>query len=150
MSDVIQVRVGAAPWLPANSVEAVAEYQYYEFPLSGVVRQVGVEYLFMCVAGHDAPLNFWLYWRIPSDARHHLESSSTSAEFRQRLRDLPMAGMAVLAVASDSDGILGWQDFNQDVDGALTSAADDLMRWMDRVAVNAPMAHERSRELECV
>ena len=47
-------------------------------------------------------------------------------------------------------GILGWREFDGGNGHALIEAADDLLRWMDRVAEIAPSARERSGELVCV
>lgn len=146
MSDMIHVQVGAAPWLPADSAEAVAEYEYFEMPLSGVVRQAGVEYFFTCLVGRETTFNFWLYWPVTTADRKSVEAAASPEEFRHRLLGA-LGGHAVLAVASDDYGILGWRDFEGDNPEAFGEAGDDLFRWMDRVAEIAPRAHERSDEL---
>lgn len=143
MTDMIRVEVGAAPWLPATSAEPVREYHYYDFPLSGLVRQNGIEYLFMCTSGQDDPTNFWAYWPLPPKERRYLESATTPDEFSDRLRGLKLHGTAVIALATDTHGILGWREFDPEVPGAMRKASDDLGRWF---IGQVEMALERSRE----
>jgi hypothetical protein len=148
---MIHVQVGAAPWLPAADAEAVAEYEYaeyeyYEMPLSGVVRQAGVEYFFTCMAGQEENFNFWVYWPITAADREAVESAKSPKDFRSRLLHA-LGGHAVVAVASDDYGILGWRDFDGGDTQSMAEAGSDLIRWMDRVAEIAPRAHERSGEL---
>jgi len=109
---MIQVQVGAAPWLPAPTAEPVVEYEYHDFPLSGVIRQHGTEYFFMCAAGQDEPVHLWIYWLALAGERRYLGSSSGTQEFRQRLQGFPLHSRTVLAVADDEHGIRGWYEFN--------------------------------------
>src|SRR3546814_6934174 len=53
MRPVISVQRGAVPWQPANDAELVATFNKFNVPTLGVVRQAGVEYLFLCVSGHE-------------------------------------------------------------------------------------------------
>ena len=54
---------------------AVAKYEYFEMPLSGLVHQGGVEYLFTCVTGQEAPDNFWAYRPVTATDRKSVESA---------------------------------------------------------------------------
>ena len=92
--------------------------------------------------------------RLPVDAPHaatptdrkSVESARSPLEFCTRLFET-LGGHAVLAAASDGWGILGWREFDGGNSHALVEAADDLLRWMGRVAETAPSACERPGEL---
>jgi hypothetical protein len=66
MSDELRAEIGRAPWLPASDVEPGTELDFYDMPLSGIIRQDGAPFLFVCLAGQDEPLNVWAYARLDS------------------------------------------------------------------------------------
>ena len=64
----------------------------------------------------------------PTD-RKSVESARSPQEFCTRLFEA-LGGHAVLSVASDGYGTLGWPDFDGGNGNALVEAADDFLRWM--------------------
>jgi hypothetical protein len=111
------------------------------------VRQRGIDYLFTCLVGQEEPVNFWIYKAISGDQRQHLESAGGLDEFNERLHNLAPDGLAVMALATDATGILGWHDYQPAVPGALQTAADQLAQWFIHAA---ELAKERSEELAAV
>jgi hypothetical protein len=126
MSHLIELYTGAAPWLPDSKAVLVREYQYDDFPLSGIVRQYNVEFLFLCVAGAEEPVNFWAYIHLLPAQREWLDKSASPDEFEERLLSLSHDGPAMLAVASDRLGIIAGRVFEGSDQKSLSAAAEAL------------------------
>jgi len=51
VTDQIHLRLGAPPWLPADTVRPGRVLNYYGIPLAGVLKQHRKYYLFGCREG---------------------------------------------------------------------------------------------------
>lgn len=79
MNDLIEITIGARPWLPSEDAEAVAEFDRYNFPTCGIVRQRGELFVFDCVDGHVMEGNVWVYAQVSEEEADMLVSASGAA-----------------------------------------------------------------------
>lgn len=61
MSDQIQPLMRAHPWTPSDDATLVEVLNEYNVPLTGLLSQHGVTYLFHCLIGETADANVWAY-----------------------------------------------------------------------------------------
>ncbi|WP_030176376.1 hypothetical protein [Spirillospora albida] len=64
MTELIEVTIGARPWLPSEDAVAIAEFDRFNFPTTGLIRQGSRLYLFDCVDGHAMEGNVWVYVQV--------------------------------------------------------------------------------------
>lgn len=64
MTDLIEVTIGARPWLPSEDAVTVAEFDRFNFPTTGLISQGSRMYLFDCVDGHAMEGNVWVYVQV--------------------------------------------------------------------------------------
>lgn len=76
MNDLIEITIGTRPWLPSEDAEAVAEFDRYNFPTCGIVRQRGELFVFDCVDGHVMEGNVWVYAHVSEGEAETLMSAS--------------------------------------------------------------------------
>jgi hypothetical protein len=105
MADVIHIANGFSPWKPSADAELVKQYQYYEFPLKGIIRQHGVRYYFACIGGVQSEVTVWLYVRV-SPAEESALDNSTRETFGVAVHP---SGPAVVALALEGTGIIASQ-----------------------------------------
>lgn len=122
VSDVIDLLHRQPPWKPTHHTEVVAEYQYYDMPLSGVLRQGDREYLFICLSGADKPLSLWWYVGVTQEQRERLESC-TPETFDDALHLMDFEGWSRLAFATEHVGIVDFEDCELSGDGPETALA---------------------------
>lgn len=135
MGDYISIQQGAAPWAPSADAEVIAEYRYYEVPLEGVVRQHGVEYLFVCMTGDIDTVSFWVYSRITPDERATLEAATTPEAYEQLLLTHDLNTPVVVALAVDAVGILASEVV--ETDDLLPAALQRLSDYLQSLASDA-------------
>jgi len=98
VTDQIHLRLGAPPWLPADTVRPGRVLNYYDIPLAGVLKQHGKYYLFECLEGEVQDTNLWAYVPISRTfarklghlAGHRLTSAMHDA-YRDQLITVAMA-----------------------------------------------------------
>lgn len=76
MNDLIEITIGARPWLPSDDTESVAEFDRYDFPTCGLVRQGDDLFIFDCVEGHLMEGNVWMYARVSPDEARRLQAAT--------------------------------------------------------------------------
>jgi hypothetical protein len=96
VNDLIEITIGARPWLPSDDAEAVAEFDRYNFPTCGMVRQRGKLFVFDCIDGHVWEGNVWVYAHVSQDEADAL-TSSTGARLEEALASA-FRGRAVMGV----------------------------------------------------
>ncbi|GAA4637774.1 hypothetical protein GCM10023196_092940 [Actinoallomurus vinaceus] len=96
MNDLIEITIGTPPWLPSEDAEAVVEFDRYNFPTCGIVRQRGKFFVFDCVDGHVMEGNVWVYAHVSADEAEMLMSAS-GAELLDAL-DAVFRGRPVMGV----------------------------------------------------
>lgn len=96
MRDLIQIEIGARPWLPSDDAEPVAEFDRYDFPTCGLVRQGGQVFVFDCFEGHVMDGNVWVYARV-SSAEAAVLSRSEGPAF-DRMLERVFQGRPVMGV----------------------------------------------------
>lgn len=102
MADVINIERGFSPWQPSADAHLAKQYQYYEFPMAGVIEQHGTRYFFICIDGADEPVNLWFYGRLsPED-----EAKCDQADATDFDSAVDFSGPAVLALAVEGPGIV--------------------------------------------
>lgn len=79
MSDLIQPHLHASPWCPGPDIEIVETFNYYNMPISGLLRQGGVDYLFRCLAGEILQANLWLYAPLTQFELESLDEADNEA-----------------------------------------------------------------------
>lgn len=131
MSDLIALDVGRHPWKPTPESELVIEYQHYDIPLTGVIRQGGVEYLFACLDGAEDNVSVWWYTHITLDQRGWLESAATVEEFHERLHSINFESWSRLALATQRQGILDYDDVMGDSAHDVGRAYQVLLERVD-------------------
>jgi hypothetical protein len=134
MADVLQVQHGAAPWRPAQDAEAVTEFEYYDVPLSGVVRQHNVDYLFLCAEGATESVSLWLYLHVTDSERDLLAGAETPEEFDGMVDAMELDRPAVLAVAGEGRGILAYRVIPAADEGSVKQALRELAEELERLA----------------
>ncbi|MCO6007338.1 hypothetical protein NE236_20365 [Actinoallomurus purpureus] len=96
MNDLIKITIGRRPWLPSEDAEAVAEFDRYNFPTCGIIRQRGELFVFDCVDRHVMEGNVWVYAHVSEDEAEMLMSAS-GAELLDAL-DVAFRGRPVMGV----------------------------------------------------
>ncbi len=129
MSDLIRLEHGRQPWKPTPDTELVVEYQYYDVPLSGILRQHGIEYLFACLDGENETLSLWLFIAVSPGQREALEQGEGS--FAERLRNLPLPGWGRLALVTERIGIIDFEDSDGTPEGVHTALRALQQRFDD-------------------
>jgi hypothetical protein len=76
VSRLIEITIGARPWLPSEDAEAVTEFDRFNFPTTGLIRQGGALFLFDCVDGHAMEGNVWVYAHVTAAEARDLQSLS--------------------------------------------------------------------------
>lgn len=79
MNDLIEITIGMRPWLPSEDAEAVAEFDRYNFPTCGIIRQRGELFVFDCVDGHVMEGNVWVYAHVSEEEADTLRSATGAA-----------------------------------------------------------------------
>lgn len=100
----IFVDLGVEPWRPSPTSTEVAQLDFYNIPLAGILQDVSIEstqtYLYVCAAGEENDTNIWLYAPISDSERLILESSSEQS-LVGNLRRALQNKMLVAALAQD-------------------------------------------------
>ena len=109
MSDLVALQLRQPPWKPTPDTEVVAEYQYYDVPLTGVIRQGETEYLFSCLDGHDDTLSLWWFVAITPEQRAQIEGCE-HPDYDQLLRTMNFKGWSRLAFATQRLGLVDVED----------------------------------------
>jgi hypothetical protein len=130
MADLIHAQKGFSPWKPSAEAELVKQYQYYDIPLAGIIKQHGVRYFFTCVAGKDAPVNYWFYARV-SPGEEKAFDSATRESFTSAMG---WTGPVVMALAIEGPGIVAITEIDEitekgSIDRAYETLAGELNNW---------------------
>jgi hypothetical protein len=118
MADPLKFEPGQKPWLPSRKAELVETFLYNNMPLVGVVRQQGNLYLFRCVEGFADETHVWAY--VPVE-EHNLDKLRRSDELWMPLDDLTSGQSFIVAIATDTDGIVAIYDLGHEVTSILDS-----------------------------
>ncbi len=136
MSDLAVIQHGRPPWEPSTDSELVAEYQHYDVPLVGVIRQGDTEYLFVCVDGQDEVVSLWWFTAIGSEQRAQIEQAESPDEFGRLLEAMPFDGWSRLALATQHTGIVEYVDV-EDMAGGADAAHRELLDRVDQLQTGA-------------
>jgi hypothetical protein len=138
----IRIDVGTPPWAPAADARVVEEYDRHDFPLSGVLEQGGIRYLFKCLLGQMDRASIWAYVPITADEERAIEDLRGDAvldaiDHLLTNRMLTMAGAGDLHVffaaridagIEDQQQVIGrflkrWDAYTDEQRSAVTSAS---------------------------
>jgi hypothetical protein len=64
MGDLLLPEPGARPWMPAGNATTFETLHKYNIPLSGLIEQDGVTFLYACLVGELEELNVWAYSHV--------------------------------------------------------------------------------------
>lgn len=106
MSDLIRVHLGFSPWRPSEDADLVAQLEYYEIPLRGVVEQHGCFHYFECVQGGLSEVGLWLYIPVSDDRVRDLRRATSAEEIGDRALDGEAVTPFVAAIAAEGQGIV--------------------------------------------
>ena len=112
MSDLLLLQQGARPWLPADNVTPLEILNEYDIPLSGLIEQGGMTFLYVCLLGELEELNIWAY--------SHL-SEAEVGRLRSLLED-DLAAAIDEALAHDAK-LVDWLPLDAGMEGPLGLAA---------------------------
>jgi hypothetical protein len=96
VNDLIEITIGARPWLPSDDAESVAEFDRYDFPTCGLIRQGDGLFVFDCVEGHLMEGNVWMYARVSADEAEVLQRAA--GEDLERALDAAFHGRRIMGV----------------------------------------------------
>lgn len=122
----ISIDVGVAPWAPAEDAKVVIEYDRHDFPLSGVLEQDGVRFLFTCLLGEMERASVWAYVPIAPD-QERLVESVTGDQVLEVIDGLLQNRMLTVAGAFDLKII-----FAARVDAGLEGQGTTIDRFLKR------------------
>lgn len=125
MADVIRIASGSLPWRPTADSDLVKRYRQHDIPLTGLVEQHSLRYLFHCLAGELDETSIWLYVLVGPDDERTLDETPALFELDRWLSTYP--GPGVLAVAREGSGVLTWMQVDSVDEGALSRALDQLI-----------------------
>lgn len=140
MGDLAALQQGFPPWKPTPDSAMVAQYRYYDIPLAGVIRQGELEYIFMCIDGHDEQVSLWWFAPIDAEQRKQLETA-TPEGFDAVLSSMPFHGWSRLALVTENLGIVDYEDVEDSPEGAkralkaLQERVDDLQGDVHRLVL---------------
>lgn len=103
MSDLISIQQGGLPWRPAEESELLDTLHYYDMPLAGVIRQVGILYFFWAVAGQVEEWTLWAYAWISDEER---EAILRAEDYKTVLDAATGQRPLVIAVSQEGRGIV--------------------------------------------
>lgn len=128
MADLINIVPGRPPWQPGYDTELTDTFDFHDVPLTGIVAQHGIEYLFQCLIGEMEPLSYWLYTiLLPGEAKDLRTEPSDPADWSRRLVGVAWDHPGVLAVASDALGVLSSVPIDR-FDAEALKVAFDVLR----------------------
>lgn len=134
MADFIAVTPGSSPWRPTAEAELVAEYEYYDVPLCGVVRQHGVDYLFQCLFGATEKVSFWMYMLVSDRERRRLEAAESPEAFDRLVWDAEIDRPVVMALALEEVGIVAHRAVAGHDKDAVLEAVTELANELGQLA----------------
>lgn len=139
---------GAFAWLPAENVEPVEEYDYYDIPLCGVVEQGGMHYLFRCIFGEIEKASVWAYAPLTAGAEKDLAKADSPGDFDEVVERC-LQDRAVLVALAHECRLLEWSTIDAGQEGHLVLAdrfLERMRRWLDK-AEQSTHEVEEAREL---
>ena len=101
MSDLPLLQQGARPWLPADNVTALEVLNEYDMPLSGLIEQGGMTFLYVCLLGELEELNIWAYSHL-SEAEAGRLRSLLEDDLAAAIDEALANRMLVVALAHDA------------------------------------------------
>ncbi len=140
MSDLAVLQHGRPPWEPSTGSKLVAEYQHYDVPLVGVIRQGDTEYLFVCLDGQDEMVSLWWFTAVSSEQRAQIEDADSPDEYERLLSAMPVDGWSRLALATQHNGIVEYVDV-EGVAGGAAAALRELLARVDQLQTGAHELH---------
>lgn len=142
VSDLIQLRIGERPWLPAPGTEAIEIFDRYDMPTSGLVKQDERFFVFDCVEGHVMSGNVWIYVEVSQEEAQALRDAE-GEEF-SRLFDRVFVGRAVMAALAVDCRIRSGSQVDPD-----TIAKEGLMKGvLERLREGAEIAGETAKAMK--
>jgi hypothetical protein len=120
MTSLLVPQHGARPWLPADNVTAGEILNAYNFPLSGLIEQDGVTFLYACLLGELESQNIWAYAQVSRQEAERLQSA-VDGEFAAAMDRTLANRMLVVALASDYE-LVDWLAIDAGVEGPLALA----------------------------
>lgn len=125
-----EIEPGALPWFPNHPTTTFeVEYDRYDRPLMGVVRQRDVDFLFRCISGELEQFSVWKYVALDQIDRELLDS--VAGDVFAETAASALTGGGTLAVSLAGYGLVAscWYP------GPLVASDDamrDLMGQVDR------------------
>ncbi|MER6828378.1 hypothetical protein ABT352_20525 [Streptosporangium sp. NPDC000563] len=101
MSEQIHLRIGAEPWLPADTAKLDKVVNHYDVPLAGIIQQHRKYYLFECLDGHGSDSNLWAYAEISRSERREILRTRGAAELQKLFTRILRSRSFTAAVAID-------------------------------------------------
>ncbi|MER6169728.1 hypothetical protein [Streptosporangium sp. NPDC001681] len=101
MSDQIHLRIGAEPWLPADTAKIDKVLNHYDVPLAGIIQQHRKYYLFECLDGHGSNSNLWAYAEITRGERREILKARGASELQKLFTGILRSRSFTAAVAID-------------------------------------------------
>lgn len=100
MSDQLLPQQAARPWLPADNVRELRILNRYNIPLTGLIEQDGVIYLYACLLGELEDLNIWAYAPL-RDAELQRLTSLTDDDLNAAIDQVLTGRTLVVALAAE-------------------------------------------------
>jgi hypothetical protein len=121
MSDLLRLQLGARPWLPADDVTPLEVLNEYDIPLSGLIEQEGMTFLYACLLGELEELNIWAYSHL-SEAEAGRLRSLLEDDLAAAIDEALANRMLVVALAHDAK-LADWGPLDAGMEGPLGLAA---------------------------
>lgn len=117
MSDLLRLQQGARPWLPADNVTPLEILNEYDIPLSGLIEQGGMTFLYVCLLGELEELNIWAYSHL-SEAETGRLRSLIEDDLAAAIDEALANRMLVVALAHDAK-LVDWAPLDAGMEGPL-------------------------------
>lgn len=137
MADYLVVEQGAPPWLPSPQAETVAEFAYHDVPLSGVLRQHGVDFFFSCMDGAAEPVSFWIYRHVTEREWREFQRATSPEAYARMVGQLEFDRPYVIALAVEKVGIVGSRVVTGNDEDELRQACEALVTELETLAGEA-------------
>jgi hypothetical protein len=111
---------GHRPWRPFDGAELVETWDFYDMPLSGLLR-VGPELIvFACEDGELSDWNVWTYVDVAPD---EVEAIARAENVREAIESLRLSHPYAVGVANDAHGLVRLAAIDFEVESYPTSIA---------------------------
>lgn len=135
MGDQIAIEFGLPPWSPARDAELIKTYNFYDVPLIGILRQGGMDHLFLCLEGEVEPVSLWVYTRLEV---RDIEQIESAPDIRMATLTFLMSRPVLVAIAKEDEGIVAAEyiqhpERHEDLFQAVLAANASLARDLEQL-----------------